>query len=243
MSVRDDRLPPFAWLALEDLERLRRELPAALHVPARNALLALAEASSRRRDGTHRTGDTLAELSRLSGVSERRLRGHLRELARLGLIRIEESVDEHNRPRPTIYVLAGPDAPASQRPGLRARGKGQEEELAPMDSPRSREDEQNPDTAELMETAAHVRGVLQRGIDGLTTEEPCRAPTTVGILAALEQFPVDAQAARLIAVEVRSIAQSQNRAPNITALYAQRLEAAASSVDRTERESQPALSR
>lgn len=268
MSVRDDRLPPFAWLALEDLERIRRGLPAGRQAAARNALTSLAEAASRRRDPQRRDGDTLRDLSTLSGVSERRLRDHLRDLESLGLVRIEAAVDEHNRPLPTTYILTGPDDStgypdettgsddstgypdtlAPNRPGLRAREKGKEEEPS-LDSPsRARTagqttSELDDGEEELEQTVGHVRGVLQRGVDGLTSDEPARPVAVAAVRDALERFPVDPATARIVAVEVRSIAQSQNRAPNIVGLYAQRLEAASSAVDRTERDSQPALSR
>jgi hypothetical protein len=255
MSVRDDRLPPFAWLALDDLERIRRGLPPGRQGAARNALLALAEAASRRRDGRHRNGDgdTLRDLAGIAGVSERRLRDHLRDLAALDLIRVEEARDDAGRDLPTTYVLTGsddltdppdattarPDDPAPNRPTLnRAREAGKEREPS-LESQRSRatREEGYPD---LEDVAEHVRGVLQRGIDGLTTDERCRAPTAGVIRAALERFPVDAQTARLLAVEVRSIAQSQNRAPNIAGLYAQRLEALTAEETDGDR-SQPAL--
>lgn len=256
MSVRDDRLPPFAWLALDDLERIRRGLPPGRQGAARNALLALAEAASRRRDGRHRNGDgdTLRDLAGIAGVSERRLRDHLRDLAALDLIRVEEARDDAGRDLPTTYVLTGsddltdppdattarPDDPAPNRPTLnRAREAGKEREPS-LESQRSRatREEGYPD---LEDVAEHVRGVLQRGIDGLTTEEPCRPVARGAILEALRAHPVDADTARLVAVEVRAIAQSQNRAPNLAGLYAQRL-AASAAVERSERELQPALS-
>jgi len=71
--------------------------------------------------------------------------------------------------------------------------------------------------------ADHVVGVLQRGIDGLTTDEPCKRPTRAAVLAALGDAPrVEVIAA---AVDARQVAQSQNRAPNIVALFSQRLSA------------------
>ncbi len=108
MSVRDARRPPFAWLALDALQSVRRDLPRTRQQGARNALLALAEAASRRRDGVHASGDTLVELAALAGLSDRRLREHLQELARIGLIRIEVARDGSGRDLPTTYVLLEP---------------------------------------------------------------------------------------------------------------------------------------
>lgn len=108
MTVSDRRLPPFAWISLAALKLIRERLPTRSQQAARNALLALAEAASLRHDGQHRQGDTLLELSALSGVSERRLRDHLAELEELGLVRVERRVDDANRDLPTKYVLTEP---------------------------------------------------------------------------------------------------------------------------------------
>lgn len=81
----------------------------------------------------------------------------------------------------------------------------------------STEDLQEEDLAE------QVRGILQRGIDSLTNDEPNKAPTVLAIREALERHRPSPSDALGVAVETRSIAQSQNRAPNIAALYAQRL--------------------
>ncbi len=78
----------------------------------------------------------------------------------------------------------------------------------------------------LARIAEDVVGVLQRGIDGLTTEERCPRPTVPVILKALTEHPVSPETALLVATETRSIAQSQNRAPNIAGLYKQKLAAA-----------------
>jgi hypothetical protein len=268
MSVRDDRLPPFAWLALDDLERIRRDVPAGRQAAARNALLALAEAASRRRDGRHRgqRGDTLRELATLSGVSERRLRDPLRELERVGLCRIEEARDAHNRPLPTTYVLTGPDDStgypddstehpdeataypdtlAPNRPGLRARERGEQTESLCVE-PEVARDAHDGLSRDLDQTAEHVRGILQRGIES-TSDEHARPPGRAAIRALLERHAVTADDAEAIAWACRQIVQSQDRAPNIAGLYAQRLERhvadlASSAVEPTERDSQPATS-
>ena len=69
--------------------------------------------------------------------------------------------------------------------------------------------------------ATEVCGILERGIDGLTTDEPCKRPTPAAVANAIgDATELQAKAA---AIEARSIAQSQNRAPNIVALFQQRL--------------------
>lgn len=73
---------------------------------------------------------------------------------------------------------------------------------------------------------ADIVGILQRGIDGLTTDEPCKRPTRDAVAKAIgNATEIQAKAA---AIDARSIAQAQNRAPNIVALFAQRLSEAAS---------------
>jgi hypothetical protein len=76
---------------------------------------------------------------------------------------------------------------------------------------------------QLFETAEHVQGVLQRGIDGLTCDEVPRPPSLEAIVAALERHQPSREDAIGIAIEARSVAQAQNRAPNIAALYERRL--------------------
>jgi hypothetical protein len=75
------------------------------------------------------------------------------------------------------------------------------------------------------ELAEHVQGILQRGIDGLTSDAPAKAPTIRAVRGVLAKHNPPRDVAVAVAVEVRSIAQSQNRAPNICALFAQRLAA------------------
>ena len=78
---------------------------------------------------------------------------------------------------------------------------------------------------ERVKLADDIVGVLQRGIDGLSTDERCKKPTRVAILEALAGHELEPFEARIVATNTRSIAQSQNRAPNIAALFAQRLDA------------------
>jgi len=78
-------------------------------------------------------------------------------------------------------------------------------------------------TIDTNDLAEHVRGILQNGNDGLTGDEPCKPPTVAAILAALEKHSPTNDIAITVATEVRSIAQAQNRAPNIAGLYAAKL--------------------
>lgn len=75
----------------------------------------------------------------------------------------------------------------------------------------------------LADLASQVASILQGAVDGLTTDEPCRAPSATDVLAALAAKPGEHQQALAAAWQARSIAQSQNRAPNIVSLFAQRL--------------------
>lgn len=75
--------------------------------------------------------------------------------------------------------------------------------------------------------AAEVASILQGAVDGLTSDEPCRAPSPAAVRAALSSRPEHGQALAA-AWQARSIAQSQNRAPNIVSLFAQRLAGEAS---------------
>jgi DNA-binding transcriptional ArsR family regulator len=145
LSVRDERLPPFAWVALDALDRVKDGLPDTRQPGARNALLALAESASRRRDGRHERGDTLRELAAAARLSPKRMRDHLRDLEQLGLVRIEENQDRFGRDLPTKYALLDGTDVSSHRgdstadktspepsPPTRARetGKEREQELS-----------------------------------------------------------------------------------------------------------------
>lgn len=142
VSLSDSRLPPFAWVGLDALRTIRDRVPPAKQEGARNALLGLAEAASRRHDAHHRQGETAKALAALTGKSERRLRDFLRELEVIGLVRIQARQDAAGRDLPTHYVLcdAGsdessdpPDTPAdtaapAAAPPKRARVKAQKKE-------------------------------------------------------------------------------------------------------------------
>lgn len=93
-----------------------------------------------------------------------------------------------------------------------------------MESPGSRATEDDRDL-QLEELAEHVRGVLQRGIDGITSDEVGRLPGRGEVLAAMRAHP-ELSADDLLAagIEARSITQAHNRAPNVVGLYRQRLD-------------------
>jgi hypothetical protein len=84
----------------------------------------------------------------------------------------------------------------------------------------------SPIDDERQRLAEQIRGLLQRGIDGLTPDDAAKRPTRDAILTTLAEHDPAPQVAMRVAIEVRSIAQAQNRAPNITALYAQKLQQA-----------------
>jgi hypothetical protein len=78
----------------------------------------------------------------------------------------------------------------------------------------------------LVRVAEDVVGILQRGIDGLTCDEPCKRPTVPVVLAALRKYPVSADTAVRVAADTRGTVQAQDRAPNVAGLFAQKLAAA-----------------
>jgi hypothetical protein len=73
------------------------------------------------------------------------------------------------------------------------------------------------------ELAEHIRGMLANAVDGLMTTEGCKAPTRQAVLVALRRHHPSPAVALDVATEVRSIVQSQDRAPNIVGLYEQKL--------------------
>jgi hypothetical protein len=73
------------------------------------------------------------------------------------------------------------------------------------------------------ELAEHIRGMLANAVDGLMTTEGCKAPTRQAVLIALRRHHPSPAVALDVATEVRSIVQSQDRAPNIVGLYEQKL--------------------
>lgn len=124
-------------------------------------------------------------------------------------------------PDPPQILRSPPADPAGEPPFNRRMNRN---------SPRAARAREGADAAranspdrELEELADSVCGVLQRGIDGLTTEAPAKPPRRGPILAALREHQPTPFDAKAVAIEARSIAQAQNRAPNIAALFAQKL--------------------
>jgi hypothetical protein len=115
---------------------------------------------------------------------------------------------DSQNPSRTVPSHPERDSPGSSDPGGRARVGGRATSIDDVDR-----------------LADDVRSVLQRGIDGLTTDAPAKRPTRQAIVAALREHRPSREDAIGVAVEVRAIVQSQNRAPNVVALYAQRLAA------------------
>jgi hypothetical protein len=110
MSVRDDRLPPFAWLALDALTTIRDKAPSAQVASTRNVYVALAEAASRALDGQQaRFKTTRAELAHLAGVSTKTVDRCCAILAEIGLLSVDARVDDDGRTLPSVYRLSRGD--------------------------------------------------------------------------------------------------------------------------------------
>lgn len=114
-----------------------------------------------------------------------------------------------------LGVAPMPPEPSSNHPETNSP-RAHEREAAPegTSSPSSIVDERRA-------LADHVRGILQRGVDGLTTDEYCKPVGRGAVIAAIGDAPWEL--AEAAAIEARSIAQAQNRAPNIVALFAAKL--------------------
>lgn len=69
--------------------------------------------------------------------------------------------------------------------------------------------------------AGHIAGVLKRGVDGTTTGG--RTPTRDAVAAVLAEHPASEDVVLAVAIDTRSTAQSQDRAPNIVGLFRQKL--------------------
>lgn len=116
-------------------------------------------------------------------------------------------------PEPSVEPSSEPYSPGTTSAGVRASAR--DSGLQTHDG----EGEEADDVA----LAEYVRGVLQRGVDSLTTTEQVRPPSRQAVLKALREHPVDPFDAKTIAADVRAIVQAQNRAPNVVGLYAKRL--------------------
>jgi len=117
----------------------------------------------------------------------------------------------------------GPARPGPTRPDPRSSSPDVGSRVpAPAAAP-ARTVPPSPSEDERQRLAEQIRGLLQNGIDGLTSDDSLKRPTREAILATLAEHEPDPKLAMRVAIEVRSIAQSQDRAPNIAALYAKKL--------------------
>jgi hypothetical protein len=106
MSVRDDRLPPFAWLDLQALDRIRAEAPSAHVASVRNVYAALTESASRARDPQQQHfRTTRAQLAHIAGVSVKTIDRACAILIDIGILAVEARTDEDGRTLPSIYRL------------------------------------------------------------------------------------------------------------------------------------------
>lgn len=192
-------------------------------------------------DGT-KAYPSVQTIAREARMSERGVRYALRALEESGRI---ERVGVHTRAGTHEYrVVLGHSVQEGQPvpPGKTQQLGGQNttqtvSQIAPKPSfnhpetksPRAHEREAAPEGTsspssivdERRALADHVRGILQRGVDGLTTDEYCKPVGRGAVIAAIGDAPWEL--AEAAAIEARSIAQSQNRAPNIVALFAAKL--------------------
>jgi hypothetical protein len=106
MSVRDDRLPPFAWLDLKALDRIREQCPSAQVASVRNIYAALTESASRALDPQQANFKTTrSALAHLAGVSTKTVDRACAILTELGILAIEPRVDDDGRTLPSVYRL------------------------------------------------------------------------------------------------------------------------------------------
>lgn len=70
--------------------------------------------------------------------------------------------------------------------------------------------------------AEHIQGILQRTIHGLQGDQRCKTPTAKRILAVIRRERLTSEQAVAVAIQTRCIAQAQDRAPNIEALFAKK---------------------
>ena len=73
------------------------------------------------------------------------------------------------------------------------------------------------------EIADQVVGVLQRGIDGIPSEAGMKRPTREAVMAVLLKHDPPWDLAQAAAIDARSCAQAQGKAPNIVGLYDRKL--------------------
>lgn len=126
-------------------------------------------------------------------------------------------------PVPSRPVPTRPTPTAGASPAVGDRARADDAVNAPSANSRTTSPPIAEEKNEPVELAEHIRGRLQGGIDGLTNEEPNKAPTLDAIRAAHAKHNPTDEEAIAAAVEARSIVQALNRAPNITGLYAKTL--------------------
>lgn len=110
-----------------------------------------------------------------------------------------------------------PSRPDPTRPQLQQQGIA----LRAVDARASLGLSLPPPAEERRQLAAYVSSVLQGGLDSLTSDDRGRDPSAAAVLRVLGS--ASERQAHDAAWEARSIAQAQNRAPNIVGLFAQRL--------------------
>jgi hypothetical protein len=219
---------------------------ATVFGPARGVLTALADHAN----GVHEAWPSLETLVAETGYKRSAVAQALAELEKYGLVQTlgyrqrtrvrrlllaeqptslirDESAKRNSERRP----VADPSA-TSPRPVHVVDPNQNRTEPTDLDSPSSpvdptRERRRATTSSEEIEgevgLAEHVLGVLQRGVEGLTTDEPAKAPTRQAILGAIRKHKPTREDAVGIAIGARSIAQAHNRAPNIAGLYEQLL--------------------
>ena len=95
----------FVKLHLDDLRRIREQLPARGQESAREAYLTLRQAAAEAGDFEGTEPRALKDLAACSALSERRLRERLVALERIGIARLDRRKDESGRSLPTLYTL------------------------------------------------------------------------------------------------------------------------------------------
>ena len=171
------------------------------------------------------------------GCSKRK---HDRTLAEAGMVLLAPSSTGDAPPLwPVVEPESPPAPPADSGSSLVTNQDGSESSQRPVPDPT------RPDPAGISSPAVlqswvdacgrptqdfptYIVGILQRGINGIEpdNDEHMKAPTRAAIVAALEETGATQDIAMAVAIESRSTAQSQNRAPNIAALYRQQLKRA-----------------
>lgn len=214
---------------LTDAERL-------CHIAGVLALAAKSPVRGRLLVGDHKAGPV--EVARRAGVSERVAKSTVAKLIDVGVLTRDEEYDcwrvhnwERFNPEPRNDATNA-ERQARHRARNAARNAGSNGDVTPPEVEGEVEDKESPAVVtpaagpvgagkRTTDLAIEVCGILQRGIDGLTSDEPCKRPTPAAVARAIGN--ATEMQAKAAAIEARSIAQSQDRAPNIVALFAQKL--------------------